>query len=171
MASTESFVGLLCVTRIPDITTVVYHQFSKTATQGGPLLGSALPEIFIIGVITVSFPDAVRSVLTKYAEFNGRSRRSELWWFVLANFIAGIIANTIDRAIGVQIIGGLLSLALLLPSLGVWARRLHDTGRSAFWLFLSLTGIGVIWLIVWACGDSQPGENKYGPSPKEHVAV
>jgi uncharacterized membrane protein YhaH (DUF805 family) len=64
-------------------------------------------------------------------------------------------------------VGGLANLALLLPSLAVAARRLHDTGRSGWWLLLIFAIlIGWIILIVWYCQDSNSGENKYGPSPK-----
>jgi uncharacterized membrane protein YhaH (DUF805 family) len=120
----------------------------------------------------VSFPDAVRSVVVEnYFNFQTRARRSEYWWYALAAALLNIIARFIDQAIGVQIVAGLLGLALLLPGLGVAVRRLHDTGRSGFWLLIALTGVGIIVLIVFFVQDSQPGSNKYGASPKEAVAV
>lgn len=120
----------------------------------------------------MSFTDAVRTVLTKYADFTGRARRSEYWWFVLFTVLVGFVASIIDSILGTRngtgtgLVSGLANLALLLPSLAVGARRLHDTGRSGWWLLLIFVIlIGWIILIVWYCQDSQ-GENKYGPSPK-----
>ena len=105
----------------------------------------------------MSFPEAVQTVLTKkYADFSGRARRSEFWWFALFN------------AIGSPILGLIVSLALLLPGLAVAARRLHDTGRSGWWLLLIFViVIGWIVLLVFYVTEGQPGDNQYGPSPKE----
>src|SRR3954467_12927865 len=81
---------------------------------------------------TMGMPDAVRSVLTKYADFSGRARRSEYWWFYLAYILASIVASIIDVVIGSDVVGNtgvvgtLLFLALLIPSLAVGVRRLHD---------------------------------------------
>jgi uncharacterized membrane protein YhaH (DUF805 family) len=115
----------------------------------------------------MSFQDAIRSVLSQYVGFSGRARRSEYWYFALFNFIVSIITRVIDGAAGVYpVITGLVSLALLLPGIAVGIRRLHDTGRSGWWLLLALIPIiGAIILIVWFCGDSQP-DNEYGPNPK-----
>lgn len=114
-------------------------------------------------------------VLKKYAVFSGRAGRSEYWFFALFNFL--IVAVL---AIGGAIINGanaegpgrypfaLYWLAVLLPSLGVSVRRMHDIGRSGWWLLIGfIPFIGGIILIVWACQDSQPGTNAYGPNPKE----
>jgi len=118
----------------------------------------------------VSFVDAIKSVMSKYATFSGRARRSEYWFWVLAQIIASGIASALDRATGqtaqVGIISTILSLALLLPSLAVGARRLHDTSRSAWWLLIGLIPVvGAIVLIVFFATDSH-GDNAYGPSPK-----
>jgi len=82
--------------------------------------------------------------LKKYAVFNGRSRRSEYWFFILFNLIALILAVVLDNLVGTAIEGIgygafyiLYSLAVFLPSLGVLIRRLHDTGRSGFWFFIA----------------------------------
>jgi uncharacterized membrane protein YhaH (DUF805 family) len=116
----------------------------------------------------MSFQDAVRTCLTqKYVDFSGRARRSEYWWFALFNFIVGIVANVIDRVIGHTILGVVVSLALLLPGLSVGVRRLHDTGRSGWWLLIGLIPlVGGIVLLVFFVGDSNPGDNQHGPSPK-----
>jgi uncharacterized membrane protein YhaH (DUF805 family) len=118
------------------------------------------------------FPDAVRTCFTKYVDFNGRARRSEYWWWVLFTVIIGVVAGIIDAILGTDngtgsgLVGGAANLALLLPSLAVGARRLHDTGRSAWWLLLWIAIIiGWIVLIIFFVQDSE-GDNRYGPSPK-----
>lgn len=109
------------------------------------------------------------SVLKKYAVFQGRARRKEYWMFVLFNFIITFVLNLLSRFIGVfGILSGLYTLAVLIPSLAVCVRRLHDIGKSGWWLFIILVPlVGSILLIVWYCQDSQEGENAYGPCPKE----
>lgn len=107
-------------------------------------------------------------VLKKYAVFQGRARRQELWMFVLINMIISYALMFVGGLIGFDFIAGLYSLAVLLPSLGVEIRRLHDIGKSGWWLFIVLIPfVGWILLIVWFCKDSDPGENAYGPNPKE----
>lgn len=116
----------------------------------------------------MGFADAIRSVFSKYVVFSGRARRSEFWWFALFTLILYIVAGIIDKAIGNPILVVIVALALLLPSLAVTFRRLHDTGRSGWWILISLVPfIGGIILLVFECQDSQPGANAYGPSPKE----
>lgn len=116
----------------------------------------------------MNFPDAVRSVLTKYAVFSGRARRSEYWWFFLFNLVVSAVAAGIDAAIGTPIIAIIVGLALLLPTLAVGARRLHDTGRTGWLLLLAIIPlIGAIVLIVFFCQDTQPGDNQYGAAPKQ----
>ena len=115
----------------------------------------------------MSIADAVRSVLTQYATFSGRARRSEYWWFFLAYFIASVVASIIDGILGVTVLGVILALGLLIPSLAVGVRRLHDIGKSGWWLLIGLIPlVGAIVLLVFACQDSQPGTNQWGPSPK-----
>jgi uncharacterized membrane protein YhaH (DUF805 family) len=122
----------------------------------------------------MSFQDAVRVCLTqKYVDFSGRARRSEYWYFALFVIIVSVVAGIIDGILGTRdtisntgLVGGIASLALLLPNLGVGARRLHDTGRSGWWLLIGLIPvIGWIVLIVFFVQDSQP-DNQYGPNPK-----
>ena len=115
----------------------------------------------------MSFPDAVRTVLSKYATFSGRARRSEYWWFTLFTVIVYTITSIIDAVIGTSIVTALVSLALLLPGLGVTVRRLHDTGRTGWWVLIALVPLaGAIVLLVFEVQDSEPGTNAYGPSPK-----
>lgn len=113
------------------------------------------------------------AVLKKYAVFSGRARRMEFWIFVLINFIIGIVLAIIDSVAGLGfgggmgVLGTIYSLAVLIPSLAVGVRRLHDTNRTGWWLLIVLVPLaGIIIYIVFAAMDSQPGENKYGPNPK-----
>ena len=117
-------------------------------------------------------------VLKKYAVFSGRARRMEYWMFILFNIIITVVLALIDSLIGtfspqagVGLLGGLYALAVLIPSLAVTIRRLHDTGRSGWWIFISLIPvIGGIVLLIFMLLDSQPGENRYGANPKAATA-
>jgi uncharacterized membrane protein YhaH (DUF805 family) len=113
-------------------------------------------------------------LLKKYAQFSGRARRKEFWMFVLISTIISIILSFIDRLIGTGYSngsGGLLqsiySLAVLLPTIAVGVRRMHDTGRSGWWVLINLIPcIGWIWYIVLAAQEGVAGDNQYGPDPK-----
>jgi uncharacterized membrane protein YhaH (DUF805 family) len=117
---------------------------------------------------------AVSSVFSKYATFSGRARRSEYWWFVAFSVLLLVIAAVIDNAAGLhfkdQAIGwaySIVALLLFIPSIAVTIRRLHDTGRSGWWWFLSLLcGIGAIILFVFCLLEGTSGPNEYGPDPK-----
>jgi uncharacterized membrane protein YhaH (DUF805 family) len=106
-------------------------------------------------------------VLKNYVGFQGRARRKEYWMFVLFSVIVSIVLSIVDAIAGLNSVLSLLySLAVLLPSLAVGVRRLHDTGKSGWWLLISLIPlIGSIILLVFMCQDSQE-DNKYGPNPK-----
>jgi uncharacterized membrane protein YhaH (DUF805 family) len=115
----------------------------------------------------MSFSDAVSTCLRKYATFSGRARRSEYWWFALANVLVAVVAALVDQILGTSVVSLLVTLALLLPSLAVAVRRLHDTGRTGWWCFIALVPfVGAVVLLVFECLDSTPGDNQYGPSPK-----
>jgi len=143
----------------------------------------------------MSFIESIRTVLSKYAVFNGRARRSEFWWYYLAVTIvesvlyfvlivpgltayttalteAAMAGDTVAPAMPGslatgQLIMSLVALALLLPTLGASVRRLHDTDRSGFWVLLGLIPlVGIIILIVWWASVGTPGPNQYGPDPK-----
>jgi uncharacterized membrane protein YhaH (DUF805 family) len=120
----------------------------------------------------MGFTDAVRICLQKYADFSGRGRRSEYWYFALFNLLVAIAAGILDAILGTDfdtgsgLIGLLASLALLLPGLAAGVRRLHDTSRSGWWILIGLIPIiGWIILIVFYVQDSHP-DNQYGPNPK-----
>lgn len=123
----------------------------------------------------MSFADAIRTCLSKYADFTGRARRSEYWYFFLFEILVSIAAAIIDAILGTRntaggggVVGLIASLALFLPGLAVTIRRLHDVGRSGWWWLIWLIPIvGWIVMLVWMCTDSQRGRNRYGASPKE----
>jgi uncharacterized membrane protein YhaH (DUF805 family) len=110
-------------------------------------------------------------VLERFALFDGRAGRAEYWWFFLANLIVGVVLNLLGRASTLFVIVGLLySLALLIPGLAVAMRRLHDTGRSGWWLLIGLVPcIGLIVLIVFFATEGDRGPNQYGSAPLSFV--
>ncbi|GAA5518488.1 inner membrane protein YhaH [Demequina sediminis] len=146
----------------------------------------------------MTFGEAVSTCLRAYAGIRGRARRSEFWWFQLfaavlwlptvATFsllwgaaFEGSLAPAEDPAINPDAVGwGALTgafgvvvvylVVVVIPSLSVWARRLHDTGMSSAWILLSVVGLGIIPLIM-AIPQGQPGANKYGPDPRVHSRV
>ncbi|MGW3656488.1 DUF805 domain-containing protein [Streptomyces sp. NPDC005151] len=106
-------------------------------------------------------------VLKKYAVFSGRARRTEYWVFNLFNVVISIVLFVVGRAIDFTLLQVLYALAMLLPSLAVGVRRLHDDGRSGLWLLIGLIPlVGDIVLLFFFCSDSQPANNKYGSVPK-----
>jgi uncharacterized membrane protein YhaH (DUF805 family) len=115
---------------------------------------------------SMGFPDAVRSVLTRYADFSGRARRAEYWWFFLFAVLVALVAAVLDGIIGASVFSLLTALGLLVPNLAVSVRRLHDTDRSGWWLLLNLVPFGGIVLLVFYCLEGQPHPNRFGPSPK-----
>ena len=115
----------------------------------------------------VDIKTAVIKALQPYFNFEGRARRSEYWWFVLANFCASAVLSFLGNLINFPWLTTILSLALLIPSLGLTARRLHDIGKSGWLMLISIIPIvGAILLIIWCAKDGDPQPNQYGPSTK-----
>jgi uncharacterized membrane protein YhaH (DUF805 family) len=115
----------------------------------------------------MTFASAVRDALSHYGSFRGRSRRAEFWWFALFCGLVRLVALVADKATGSVVLDIAVSLALLLPTLAVTVRRLHDTDHSGWWWLIALVpAIGWIVLLVLQCLDSQPGTNRFGDSPK-----
>ena len=112
-------------------------------------------------------------VLKKYADFNGRARRKEYWMFILFNIVIAIVLAVIDSLLGTApIIYLVYILAVFIPSISVGVRRLHDIGKSGWWLFISFIPlVGVIWFLALMCMDGTHGENKYGLDPKEGTYI
>ena len=125
----------------------------------------------------MKFGEAVKTCFSKYCCFKGRARRAEFWYWVLfemivcavvsfiIGFIGGLTGNDTNTAVSVA--NSIIELALLLPGLGVAVRRLHDIGKSGWFLLINLIPVvGSIIVLVWNCKDSAAEENKYGPNPK-----
>ena len=112
------------------------------------------------------------AVLRKYARFKGRTRRREYWQFVLFNVwiaVALFLVDTMVRGMtGVTLALAELAYgaAVLLPSVAVTVRRLHDTSRSGWWLVVGLIPVAGFVLIFLLAQDSAPSRNRYGPNPK-----
>lgn len=111
--------------------------------------------------------------LSKFADFSGRARRREYWTFALVNCLIAMLLLILGLAFGEDspasnIMVTIFYLIMLVPNLSVSVRRLHDIGKSGWYMFLSLIPlIGGLILLVWALMDSEPGENQYGENPKE----
>ena len=116
----------------------------------------------------IDFGEAIKRALTiNYCNFNGRASRSEYWWFILFQFIVGAALGLIlGSGTTAQVISGLVNLAFFLPGLGLCVRRLHDIGKSGWYVLLALIPlVGAIILIIWYTKPSLPYPNEYGPVP------
>ena len=127
--------------------------------------GNAKPEDFQAIINNYKY------VLQHFADFSGRARRKEYWYFCLVNFVIGIaftiLGNIPYLGMVFSIVYWLFCIAVMVPSLAVGARRLSDTGRNPLLLLLMLIPlVGTIILIVWWCEDSKREPNEQGPSPK-----
>ncbi len=110
------------------------------------------------------------TVLKKYAVFKGRATRAEYWYFSLFNIIIAVLISIISSIIknNFNLLLILYILLTLIPSIAVSIRRLHDIGKSGWMILISwIPLVGTIWIFVLMMTDSNAGENKYGPNPKE----
>ena len=127
----------------------------------------------------MSFGEAVKSFWSNYATFRGRSRRSEYWWIQLFLVLTNLAVAAVDLALmngdidrfiangGGGIVGLIWILVTIVPALAVLVRRLHDTGKSGWWVLIGFVPfVGTIVLFVFSVLDSDAGDNKYGESPK-----
>ena len=102
----------------------------------------------------------------KYADFSGRATRTQYWMFILIFMIIYIALAMLDAFLGTFVLAAIFNLALLVPSISIAARRLHDTGRTGWWqLIIFIPLIGIIVLLVFLVQDSHP-DNEYGANPK-----
>jgi uncharacterized membrane protein YhaH (DUF805 family) len=113
----------------------------------------------------LGFVASVQSCLRQYAGFTGRASRAEYWQFSFFTFLAGILAGALDTALDTSLAEPVVTLGLLLPSLAVAVRRLHDVGRSGWWNLLAFTGIGLLPLLYWQCEKGKPHSKYAGPVP------
>jgi uncharacterized membrane protein YhaH (DUF805 family) len=121
----------------------------------------------------VTFGDSVRKCFRKYGTFKGRASRSEYWWFTLLTFLFAwpLLLSQFDSALiyrVLQYLYFLLTLAVIVPAIAVWVRRMHDTGRSGWvWLWGLIPIIGTLLLIRWASQSGDAEINKYGDPDNE----
>lgn len=120
----------------------------------------------------MSFADAITNVLfNNYMGFKGRASRSEYWFYTLFTVILGFLTGIVDGVVfGWEFddpmwFSDILSLALFLPSLAVWIRRLHDVGKSGWWTLIGITIIGLIPLFIWSVSEGDDHPNDYGAVP------
>ncbi len=117
----------------------------------------------------MGFGQAIASCFSNYVGFSGRAPRSEFWYWTLFNILVSVVSIIIDIVLfgadGFHPVNNLVSLALFLPSLAVSFRRLHDIDRTAWWLLLIFTGIGILLLLYWDCVKGTSGPNRFGPDP------
>lgn len=105
--------------------------------------------------------------LRQYADFSGRARRKEYWMFTLVSVMISVVLAILDSVLTTGFLGLLYALAVLLPSLAVGARRLHDTGRSGWWQLIGIIPlVGAVVLIVFFAAEGERQPNAYGPDPK-----
>lgn len=110
----------------------------------------------------MSFDQAIRNAFRKYADFNGRAVRSEYWYLVLFSALMNSLLLT-----PLWPVGAVLDLTMMIPTLAAACRRLHDVGRSGWYLLLWMAApVGTVTLIIWLCGEGQAGWNQYGADPR-----
>ncbi|MFJ2111815.1 MULTISPECIES: DUF805 domain-containing protein [unclassified Streptomyces] len=106
-------------------------------------------------------------VLKNYAAFSGRARRQEYWMFTLFSVLAALVLAILDTVLGVNFLGNVYSLGILVPTLAVSVRRLHDTGRSGWWLLINLVPlVGWIVFLVFLVLEGEQAPNAHGQNPK-----
>ncbi len=124
----------------------------------------------------MSFSQAISAGFACYTVFSGRATRSEYWFWLLFAAIGMLITQVLDTALFVELsssapsplhspLNSIFILVLLLPSVALQVRRLHDTGRTGWWLLLALTGIGILLLLYWSSQEGTSGDNSFGPNP------
>lgn len=115
----------------------------------------------------MNFQTSVKTCLNKFIDFSGRASRAEYWWFFLFSLIASLVGSIVDAMLSITFgFEGLISLALLLPSLAVSVRRLKDTDRSGWWLLLVFIPIvGWLVLLYFFVQKGTAGENRFGADP------
>lgn len=105
-------------------------------------------------------------VLENYANFNGRARRAEYWWYALGNFILAVVAIILDSLIGIALMGPyglfytILLLGTIVPTIAVGVRRMHDVGKSGWFIIIP------IYNLILACTEGDKGPNEFGADPK-----
>ena len=142
-----------CGRQLPDGIAFCPQCGASQAKQGYVYSGEPKPS--------VSFFEAVKLYFVNYANFSGRSRRSEYWWASLGIAILGAVITTV-----LADLSWIWTLVTLVPGISICVRRLHDIGKSGWWYLINLIPlVGQILMIIWFCKDSAP-DNQWGPNPK-----
>ncbi|MEO1492852.1 MAG: DUF805 domain-containing protein [Pseudomonadota bacterium] len=128
----------------------------------------------------MGFAEAVKmALMQRFADFQGRSRRSEYWWFFLFQFLFSLVGQILIGvlAAAIPIVGGILGIvfliaiiAMIIPGIAVSIRRLHDLDKSGWWLLIGLIPLAGLILLYWFCLTGTDGDNRFGPDPKGNVA-
>lgn len=149
-----------CGTQLPDGT--------KFCTKCGAAQSTGYSSRNPGDTYQLTFTDSIRLFFQRYADFNGRSRRCEFWFAVLfTGIISSVLSNLGQNYVFFSIVSGIWSLAILIPTIALSVRRLHDVGKPGSWYFWNLLPIaGQIILLIKYIADSAPGANQYGPNPK-----
>lgn len=173
-----------------------HHHYQQQIQQPQQIIFGQLPPLIGTPAITgrpaqmMGFGDAIKNaIVNNYVNFSGRASRSEYWWFTLFNFIVGIVVLPIDMALGynpfaydvmdpyaspsygfgTSPVNTIATLALLLPGLGLFCRRLHDGNRSGWWLLIGIIPLvncfGIFVLLYFLIAEGQPHANNYGAVP------
>ena len=119
----------------------------------------------------MGFMEAVKSCFRRYVDFQGRSSRSEYWWFILFYIIVYVVLLLAAAVVPILgILALVFVLAIILPSLAVSIRRLHDLDKSGWWILISFVPIIGLILLYWFCLKGTDGDNRFGPDPLGNVA-
>lgn len=120
-------------------------------------------------VLNLPFVNAWLKMLANFSDFKGRTSREDYWWAVVGNLIISIVLGLIGGLLGSfgSVLVTLISLVLAVPGIALTVRRLHDIGKSGWFVFISLVPlVGVILLIVWLAKVGDEDDNQYGSNPK-----
>jgi uncharacterized membrane protein YhaH (DUF805 family) len=119
----------------------------------------------------MNFTTAIKTCFRKYVDWNGRALRSEYWYFYLFLMLGVFVTVFLDALMGIGLFSGLFILAMILPMLFVTIRRLHDVGRSGWWILISLIPIASLVLLYWTIIEGDKGDNAFGPHPLGNADV
>jgi uncharacterized membrane protein YhaH (DUF805 family) len=139
------------------ITTLTnYSKWSPATTKNG-----VKPKNLTSRKLKIKNMNYYLDVLKNYAKFDGRARRKEYWMFFLFNLIISLVVSFITTLIGIPLLANIYSLALLVPSIAVGVRRMHDVGKSGWFILIP------IYNLILAVTEGESGENEYGADPKQ----
>lgn len=120
----------------------------------------------------MNITEAIKSGFKNHSNFKTRASRSEFWWFqlfliIVSNVLAifDTMNGSVNQGIGIGFLSGLFLLTTIIPNISVYARRLHDTGRSGWWQLIIFTGIGILFLFYWLLLEGDKNKNVYGDNP------